>query len=163
MAAASEGQWTVVGGSAGDLRVLSARLKAAGEVGLRRNMAAAVRRGTAPARAAAKAKVAEVMPHSGGLAALMARSSVTTQIRTGARSTGVTVRMRGPKDASGKTVDVVSLNRGRLRHPLFGNRDYWFDQQVPAYWWQNTLVRFHPLVSAELTRAMAETAKQAGF
>jgi hypothetical protein len=27
-------------------------------------------------------------------------------------------------------MDVNSLNRGRLRHPLFGNRNHWYDIRI---------------------------------
>ena len=35
---------------------------------------------------------------------------------------------------TGAPIDVASLDRGRLRHPLFRNRRYWYQQAVPPGW-----------------------------
>ena len=38
-------------------------------------------------------------------------------------------------------MDVASLNRGRLRHPLFGNRKHWYDQAVKPGFWDDAMKR----------------------
>lgn len=38
-----------------------------------------------------------------------------------------------------KGMDLESLERGRLRKPLFGDREHWFDQPVTAGWWSKAL------------------------
>jgi len=35
--------------------------------------------------------------------------------------------------------DLYKLNRGKLRHPLFGNRQWWYDQQVKAGFWDDAM------------------------
>lgn len=38
-------------------------------------------------------------------------------------------------------MDLRSLDQGRLRHPLFGNRGHWYQQKVPKGWWTKSLNR----------------------
>lgn len=59
-----------------------------------------------------------------------------------------------------KNRDVASLNRGRLRHPLYGNRRRWYDQRVRRGWWDIPLVRDAPEVRRELERTLDELAKK---
>lgn len=40
-----------------------------------------------------------------------------------------------------KGMDLWSLDRGRLRHPLFGNRRHWYQQSVKPGWWSQSLQR----------------------
>jgi hypothetical protein len=39
----------------------------------------------------------------------------------------------------GKKIDLQSLDRGRLRHPLFGNRRYWYMQAVRPGWFTSAV------------------------
>lgn len=68
-----------------------------------------------------------------------------------AKTLKVRVRRRAGRDPSirlmgqsktklGKERDLASLNRGRLRHPLYGNRSYWYDQKVPPNWWDDPML-----------------------
>ncbi len=38
-------------------------------------------------------------------------------------------------------MDLRSLDRGRLRHPLFGNREHWYNESVPRGWWTLSLYK----------------------
>lgn len=50
-------------------------------------------------------------------------------------SNGGGVRMRFvATERRGKKIDLYALNEGRLRHPLFGRRSYWYEQAVAAGW-----------------------------
>lgn len=57
---------------------------------------------------------------------------------------------------SGKGVDLDRLDRGRLRHPLFGNRRHWFEQPVPPGWFSRPMERNADVVQNELKKAVAE-------
>ena len=61
-----------------------------------------------------------------------------------------------------KQVDLYSLDRGELRHPLFGDREHWYDQQVPAGWWSKSLNRAADsgVVRRELLRGLDEVARK---
>lgn len=39
----------------------------------------------------------------------------------------------------GKRIDLRALNEGRLRHPLFGDRRYWYQQQVAPGWFDRPI------------------------
>ena len=145
----------VTGGE--EVRALSLRLKAAGEVGLRLRMRAAMRATTANAARAAQAAEIATLPHGGGLGEWVAAAKPSTQILTGPRSAGVRLVQRKTGH------DLASLNRGRLRHPVYGNRKNWVDQQVPSGWWDRALEAYGPAVLAGCQLAMDETARLAGF
>ena len=36
-------------------------------------------------------------------------------------------------------MDLRALDQGRLRHPLFGNRQFWYQQRVTKGWWTKHL------------------------
>lgn len=56
----------------------------------------------------------------------------------------------------GKERDLASLNRGRLRHPLFGNRRYWYDQDVSPNWWDDPLLEGADEVRREIVNILDE-------
>jgi len=82
-----------------------------------------------------------------------------------AKSLKVRARRRAGKDPSirlvgtaktprGKQRDLASLNRGRLRHPLYGNRRYWYDQKVSPNWWDEPLFEGVEQVREELVQVL---------
>lgn len=60
------------------------------------------------------------------------------------------------KTSRGKERDLASLNRGRLRHPLYGNRRYWFDQDVSPNWWDDPLLEGAEQVREEIVNVLDE-------
>jgi hypothetical protein len=54
--------------------------------------------------------------------------------------------------------DLASLNRGRLRHPLYGNRQYWIDQDVSPNWWTDPLLGGVEQVRKELVGVLDDVA-----
>lgn len=64
------------------------------------------------------------------------------------------------KGRGGKTRDVRSLNRGRLRHPLFGNRGFWYNQRIKPHWWDHPLLLGAPAVRKELVRVLDDVGKK---
>lgn len=158
------GEWTVTG-SAGSLNVLSARLRATGQSGLKKNISVPIRAATVPARDAVRAELRAVMPHSGGLNEWLAKSSVTTSVLTGPKTAGVVVR------GSKRGHDLRSVNRtGVVRHPTRSgprfaqpDRDKWRDTDVPSGWWEHAMEPSGPAVRLALIAAMNATAREAGF
>lgn len=53
-----------------------------------------------------------------------------------------------------KPIDVEALDRGRLRHPLFGNRRHWHGQTVAQGWFTRPMQAQAPNVDRELGRAV---------
>jgi hypothetical protein len=162
------GQWTV-DGSVEDFRLLQARLRETGQRGLRSNMRKGIVAGTAPARKAVKAELEAVMPHGGGLNEYLAKSKITVAVLTGARSAGVEVRGRGPKDRRRNQGQFRLINQGQIRHPTFADqskerKDWrWATTAVPSGWWETGLAPFGPAVEATLIESMNVTAREAGF
>lgn len=151
------GEWTV-NGSATELRVLSTRLRATGQSGLKKNIGAAIRLATIPAKEAVRGELRDVMPKSGGLNEWLAKSSVTSSVLTGPKTAGVVVR------GSRRGHDLRSINRtGKVRHPVYGNRKEWTETDVPADWWEKALEPFAIPVRLALIEAMNATAREAGF
>lgn len=85
-----------------------------------------------------------------GLRETVARS-ITTQISAGARSASVRIkvdRKRMPEDQQSLP---RWLNKGKWRHPTFGNTSRWVDQRSsPAGWFDNTLRRHRDRVRAKI-------------
>jgi hypothetical protein len=46
------------------------------------------------------------------------------------------------------------INTGRIRHPVFGNRRRWATQTAPATWWDGTVRRHTPRMTAEVARVV---------
>jgi len=152
-----EGQWTV-NGSAEELRLLSTRLRATGQSGLKKNMSKAIRTATLPARQAVKQELRDVMPKAGGLNTYLASASVVSAVLTGPKTAGVVIRGRK------RGHDLAAINRtGTVRHPVFGNRKAWATTQVPSGWWEHVLEPFGAGVHEALVIAQNLTAKEAGF
>lgn len=59
-----------------------------------------------------------------------------------------------------KGMDLQSLDRGRLRHPLFGNRGHWYDQPVRRGWWTLSLYKAsNTRVNKEIVNAVERALK----
>jgi hypothetical protein len=69
------------------------------------------------------------------------------------RQAGVRVTATSRK---GKGVDLNALDRGRLRHPLFGNRRHWYGQTVPVGWFARPMEANADNVQRELRQAVRE-------
>lgn len=136
------------------LRELSQALKKAGLKDLRSELFRSINRTVKPLRQTAKGTPTDRpgLPRSGGLAQTVAsglRRGVRTRRRTG-RNPGISI----VGSASGH--DLSAMNRGRLRHPLFGNRAYWYTQTVTPGFWDKPLEREAPKVREELIKAFDE-------
>jgi hypothetical protein len=102
--------------------VLSRRLKEVGDKGLRRELLSGLQRAAKPAKVDVKASFANRLPKRGGLAAEMATSRVSLLSRAG-RNPSVKIKATSPHS-------VGAMDKGRLRHPVFGNKDNWVDQSI---------------------------------
>lgn len=64
------------------------------------------------------------------------------------------------KTKRGKERDLSSLNRGRLRHPLYGNRKHWFDQKVRPDWWTHPMISYAPYARKEIELVMGDVKRK---
>lgn len=84
------------------------------------------------------------LPTGGGLAAWVARASISVRLRDRGRAAGVKVKM-SRKAGDGDKADLNKLNTyGELRHPLHGNRGHWYRQTVPPGFFDRPWEAFRP-------------------
>ena len=88
------------------------------------------------------------LPQAGGLAAQVAARPMSVSITQG----GVRIRVRG--------MDARSTNRGRLRHPVYGNRERWVTQEIKPEWFTNAMRSNADKVRPDLLRAMDRAAQR---
>ena len=148
-----------VGAGSEQLAALAARLKVAGEKGLRTELLRGLKKGAEPLVQKVTEAARDQLPKGGGLNEQVAGQKVKVQVRTGARTAGVRMTTTAP--------DTAMTDSGFVRHPVYGNRKKWVTQQIPAAkgWWSQTLADGGSDVTPELLKVMEETATaiQAGL
>lgn len=122
-------------------------------------MAKEIRRAVPPIRRAIRANAIETLPHRGGLNVWVSRGRVTANVRRAANNAGITIF--DGRNSAGKRSDFVGLNDGTIRHPLFGNREHWYPQQVRANFFTDAITEegvraFREAVVVAVDRAAAE-------
>lgn len=140
---------------ANKLAILARALREAGDKELQRELYAGLNRAVKPLRQDVKnpASIGDFLPAR--YAQVLARDlKVTARRRTGGRWPTLFLL------AQAKNRDIASLNRGRLRHPLWGNRKFWYNTRARRGWWEIPLVRDAPEVRRELERTLDDLAKK---
>lgn len=117
--------FTVTGGE--QLRLLGAQLKIA-DRRLRLDTLAKIRVAAQPLVKEIRQSAREELPAEGGLAERVSKSRISVRTRLTGRTVGISIRASNP-------YSIGAMNRGRLRHPVFGNRAVWVNQQVTPGWW----------------------------
>lgn len=152
-------------GDVSELRRLAGALQRAGEQdAIGDAIMSAVVSEVQPLRGEARAYAGQILPSRGGLAAEVARQPMPVSY-SGSKRRGVRVRIDvRPGRGKGGVADPGAINRGRLRHPVFGDRESWVTQAVPAGWFSVPMAKGAPRVEAAIVEALRrEVAKlQAG-
>jgi hypothetical protein len=107
-----------------EIQVIARSLKAAGDTGLRKELLAGINRATKPLKAGVRQSALTVLPKRGGLNLLIGAAKLSTQTRSSGRNPGVRITAKAPG------LDLRSIDRGRLRHPVFGDKRVWVSQAV---------------------------------
>lgn len=136
---------------ADEFATLARRLKEAGAKDLRRELYAGINRAVRPLTADVKNTLEEDLP---GRYADIVRADFRVKTRRRGAGANPAIFLIGQAGNH----DVRSLDRGRLRHPLFGNRRHWYNQQIPLGFWSQTLTRGAPRVRQELVEAIRKVA-----
>lgn len=158
----------------GSLLELSRRLRAAGGENIRSSMHRRIRRAAEPLRddlqdairglnissqGRAAGKRGGPSPTTRPLRASIA-AAIRISVRAGARP-GARVwvdKGRLPPDI---TMGVVNrLNEGRLRHPVFGNKRRWVQQNATPLWWDKTVRRHTPRMEREVARVLDDVRRR---
>lgn len=122
-----------------ELRYVAGKLRKAAAIDLRKELAKAQRKTFEPLEREIKAQAIVSLPHTGGYAGVMARAvKVGIRQNIARRELVAVVSARSVKQLR----DVRAINRGELRHPVFGRwrplkqagarqRNPWVLQKVP--------------------------------
>jgi hypothetical protein len=152
----------------GQLLDLSRRLRRAGHENIRQSYLRRTRRAAEPLRSDLQDAIRHLVISSQGRGSgkrggpspttRPLRATIAAAIRISVRTTGdpgARVWLDRSLLPSDITAGVVNkLNDGRLRHPVFGNKRRWAQQNANAGWWDKT-VRDH---TARITREMERVA-----
>lgn len=133
------------------LERLSHRLKAAGDGGLRKELLSRIRASAKPLVSDVRESARQELPSRGGLADLIASSKIG--IRTKLSGT-ISVRL-----TASSPHDLVSLNAGKLRHPVFSTGT-WAQQSVPEGWFDKPPERRAPQIRRDLVDLMGDVARK---
>lgn len=144
-----------VEGGARDLERVARRLKETGRKDLRKDLLAGIRKEGKDTVKDIKASAAAELPHRGGLAELVSRSSYGIRTRMSGNSIGV--RVQG---TSRSVKSLRALNAGRLRHPVYGNRNVWVEQQVEPGWFDKPIERDADNIRRGVDRVLDDIARR---
>ena len=136
---------------AGELASLGRRLKDAGEAGkaLRRELLKQIQRETKDLKESDKQSARDVLPHKGGLAEKVAASKFQTRTRFAGNNVGVKIVAQGLSVSN-----LRALNRGYVRHPVWGHRDRWVNQPIHPGWFDNPNEKDTPKVQRAILAAI---------
>lgn len=125
-----------VRGGAAALRKLAADLRQADRVDLQRELQKGLRDAAKPLYRRVIEEIRSIIPHRGGYSEILARAYYqTVSVRTVGGGAGMTVIGRAKGKAELRDVDAV--NRGVLRHPVYGHRSRWATTSVPPGFFDN--------------------------
>ncbi|MGZ4663587.1 MAG: hypothetical protein ACXV5Q_00675 [Frankiaceae bacterium] len=135
-----------------DFLALSKALKHAGRGELRKELNKQMRDAAKPLIGDVRQAAERELPKHGGLNRVVSRGRIRVQTRTGAQTAGVRIVGAGQ--------GLRSADLGILRHPVFGHRDRFVAQDVPAGWFTATLNDKARTVLPALAQAVQNIADQ---
>lgn len=138
---------------ANELEAIGRRLKEAGDRGLRKELLAGIRKTNKPTISAVRDSARTKLPRRGGLAEEVASSKIGTRTKLSGSRVGVEIKGTG-------RIGIRGINRGRLRHPVYGNRKAWVSQQVPAGWFTDPIEQDLPRIREGIEDAMKSVARK---
>jgi hypothetical protein len=138
-----------------ELEAVAKRLKAVGRGDLRKELLKGIRAQGKPAIADVKKSARSTLPARGGFADLVARSSYGTRTRLGGNSVGVSI-----VGTSRSVKGLRAINAGRLRHPVYGNRDVWAEQQIKPGFFDGPIEKRADDIRRGINKVLADIAKK---
>lgn len=137
-----------------DLRRLGAELKQLGDKQFRTEVFRGLSRAVKPLRQTAlkSPHLVPGLPRRGGLAATLAaglkgRGGVKSKRKLSGRNVGISI------SGSSSGHDISAMNRGRLRHPVWGRqRGIWVNQSITPGFWDRPLVQEAPKAREDISR-----------
>ena len=133
-------------------RAVSKRLNDAGNKGkrLKKELRAAILKEAKPVGRFVAVSAGSNLPHRGGLGYTVGGANISVSAGT------TSVRMR----LKAKGYDLAAIDRGRLRHPVFGNRENWVTQKVKPRLFTEPFKASAPRLRQRIIRATDNVAKR---
>lgn len=139
------------------LGALSDALRRYGTVELEKELFQGITRAVEPLVKAVKESLKDYLPDR--YAEAVATSLVERAVRLAGSNPGVRLTASA-QTGRGKQRDLISLNKGKLRHPLYGDRDWWYDQEVKKGFWDEPLLDESDAVREELVKVLDGIARE---
>lgn len=139
------------------LGALSDALRRYGTTELEKDLYEAITKSVVPLVGAVKESLKEYLPDR--YAEAVATTLVERAVRLAGSNPGVRLSASA-KTPRGSQRDLAKLNRGLLRHPLYGNRNWWYQQDVKKGFWDEPLQDETETVRAEIVKALDRIAKE---
>ncbi|WP_328920644.1 hypothetical protein OG911_27980 [Streptomyces sp. NBC_00208] len=157
----------------GQLLELSRRLRAASGAPVQRNLARRIRRAAEPLHNDLQSTIRGLHIQSTGRAAgKRGGPSPTTRPMRATLAGAIRISVRTSSNPGARVwVDKgllppdlrnmpQTINTGRWRHPVFGNRRKWAQQNATPLWWDRTVQRHSPRMRAEVARVIDDVRRQ---
>lgn len=150
------------------LRAVARDIKATGDKGLAREMSAGLRKATLPVQASVLAEAARVLPRAGGYQETFT-SSVAFRNRVRAAARQASVRMTTFADGTRERRDIRALNKGFLRHPVYGRSrntrggrvaNPWAVTRIRAGFWDRATEKAEPEARQEMLQVLDDLANK---
>ncbi|MGW1492561.1 hypothetical protein [Streptomyces sp. NPDC002402] len=157
----------------GQLLELSRKLKAAGGPRLKANFARRIRHAAEPLKSDLQSTIRHLPITSQGRKSgsrggpspttRPLRATIAGAIRISVRTGGNPgARVWVDKDMLPRDLRnmAATINTGRIRHPVFGNRRRWAQQNATPLWWDKTVRTHKPRMEREVARVLDDVRDQ---
>lgn len=141
------------------LRALSRALNEAAEKDLRRELYRRMSRAVAPLTEKVKGSLPRFLPDRYADELSRTLKFRTTRRLDRSKNPGVSLWATA-STPRGKPRNLAALNRGRLRHPLYGDRRHWFNQPVTPGFWDKPLEDSADEVRRELVNVLDDIGRE---
>lgn len=132
----------------GQIKRLQQELRRINSPATKKKYYSGLQRATKPMRAAAKEEALSILPKRGGLNRHVAGNKLATRARQGG------VHVMSVTRSQARLID-----RGKVRHPVFGNRDVWRTTDVPSGWFTRPMQDGAPAARKELAAVFDDVAR----
>ncbi len=129
-------------------KALSDQLRAAGRGDLVKELQKALRDAVKPITPKSRAEATKRLPQSGGLAGKVAKAPQRVTARAGQSSASLRLTI------AGKRSGAYGADKGKVRHPVFGRRGKWVEQQVKPGWFTDVVEAEKPQVRDEVVKVL---------
>jgi hypothetical protein len=112
-----------------------------------------------PAKKAVKESAEKKLPKRGGYAALMSKS-LRVRVNSDLSLTGAGVTIVTYASGKGERRDIPAVNRGILRHPVYGHRRRkWVAQKVSSGFWDDAMDETSDAAYEQVRSVLDETTR----